>query len=392
MIDNDSFYRGLILVAPYGSYVVQNKKSTLIKSIKLHNISHKPLLLIQDKKALGIIYLSDPERINLTQFKDRYNQHHITDDDRIKWWGHKKRLYQYTIIKTKKHIYHTPIDINYHPGPQVLIRPNNLWQVIKKQMMIGTSGYQNNSTLDDKINYMTKLNSVEINYTYYRIPSDDTWTRWFNETPSTFTFSIKLNRHLIYYQNTKKYRNMLKDFMKGARLLGNKLKVLLIQFNKRYRFNTDNKIQLSHLLDMIAKYTKYTKSTKSTKSIKHNSIDVAVEFRDRSWFDTEIYNLLKEKKVGLVITNINNKNDWTNLDNGYNPPLNTFVKTTNFVYIRLHGTKGQYVGKYNTKQLKEIISFIEPLKIKKAYVYFNNTDSDDAFNDALKLTTLTSTI
>jgi len=372
MINSDSFYRGLILVSPYGSYVAQNKKSTLIKSIKLHDISHKPLLLVEDKKALGIIYLSDPEKINLTQFKERYKQHHITDNDRIKWWGHKKSLYQYAI--TKKHIYHTSININYHQGPQVLIKPNNLWQIINKQMLIGTSGYTT-----DKINYAKHLNSVEINYTYYRIPSNETWTGWFKETPSTFTFSIKLNRHLIYYQDTKTYRKMLKNFLIGSKLLGHKLKVLLIQFNKRYRFNTDNEIQLSHLLDGI---------------VKHTNIDIAVEFRDRSWFNTEIHNLLQEKKVGLVITNTNNKHDWTNLDNGYNPPLNTFVKTTNFVYVRLHGTKGQYVGRYNTKQLKELINFIEPLKIKKAYVFFNNTDSgeSDAFDDALKLTTLTSTI
>lgn len=362
-----AFYRGIILVKPFGTYIKNNIKVTIIKSINLHNISGKPLLLIEDKKALGIIYLSDPIEINIEQFKQKYNEHRITNSERIKWWGKRKILYEYKIIK--KDMYDIPLNINYYNGPQILVKPENIWQKIDKSIYIGTSGYENN-----KEEYYKNLNSVEINYTYYHKPLEKTWKKWENETNKTFGFSIKLNQNLLYYQNSKAYNLLFEEFMQGIDILGKKCKVLLIQFSKRYANNNNNINQLIKLINKI--------------KIRNKKIDVAIEFRDNSWFCAEIYDIMKRKKCGIVITNINNKNDWTNLIDGFNPPLinDEYVKTTNFIYIRMHGSEGKYVGSYDNKILKNIMNFIEPIKIKRVYIYFNNTNTGNAYDDALRLT------
>jgi uncharacterized protein YecE (DUF72 family) len=358
------FYRALILIHPFGTYIVESIKSTIIKSVNLHNISHKPLLLVEDKKALGIIYLSEPWPINLQEFKKSYQEHRITEAERIEWWKGKKTLYCYRI--TKRRLYDIPVNINYHPGPQIIIKPENIWEVVDKNIYVGTSGYtvQMNE-------YFKNLNSVEINYTYYQVPANKVWNDWFNESPKNFRFAIKLNRHLIYYQNTRVYETLYRKFMQGTDLLQYKLKALLIQYNKRYKFNNNNLEQLIDLIDRIKQW--------------NNRLDIGIEFRDKSWLCNVVVGVMKKKKCAIVITNVNNTGTWTNLDQGFNPPLDRFTETANFVYIRMHGSSGQYTGGYDRKQLLQVNNFIEPLKVKRAYVYFNNTDTGHAYHDAQKL-------
>ena len=68
-----SYYRGLIIVSPHGDYIKNNSKTEIVKSLNLKNISGKPLLLIQNKVALGIIYLDTPVKIDLETFRKEYN-------------------------------------------------------------------------------------------------------------------------------------------------------------------------------------------------------------------------------------------------------------------------------------------------------------------------------
>jgi len=59
--------------------------------------------------------------------------------------------------------------------------------------------------------------------------------------------------------------------------------------------------------------------------------------------------------------------------------------TSNIIYIRLHGTMGQYNGSYPDQLLKKIIKFIQHKSVKQILIYFNNTDSNNAWSDANKL-------
>lgn len=121
------YHRGLIIVYPHGTYIKEGSKKLIIKSIKLKNIAGKPLLLIEQKVALGILYLGEPQEITLAEFRKLRDQHLITKKERIKWWKGKRKLYSYKIIKKK--IYKRPYKIEYGQGPQVLVKPENVRRI-----------------------------------------------------------------------------------------------------------------------------------------------------------------------------------------------------------------------------------------------------------------------
>lgn len=362
-----SYYRGLIIVEPHGTYIKEGTKTIIIKSLNLSNISNKPLLLIEAKRALGIIYVSDPEPITIKEFRGKRSKHQITKEERIRWWSGKKILYEYRILKSR--MYRQPIRINYKTGPQVLVKPENIWKVIDKPYYIGTSGYTIN-----KEDYFKKFSSIEINTTYYGVPATKVWRDWYNESPRDFKFSIKLNRNLLYYQSGQKYNERFNTFIQRLSELRSKLGAILVQYNKHYKLNTMNLKQLSDLI----------------KKIKATGIraNLAFEFRHNSWFNDDVNKLLKKNRCAMVISHIKNKGKWTNLISGYNPLLNDYQKTTNFVYIRMHGTKGKYTGSYDQKILRKLANFLEPLNINRSYIYFNNTNSGDAIINSQRLVSM----
>jgi len=119
-----NFHRGLILVHPHGTFIKNDLKSIVIKSKHFKNISHRPLLLIENKKGLGIIYLGDPKVIDLEQFRKKYLRHRILESERKKWWKGKRKLYQYDIIK--RSMFAEPLNLDYKTGPQVVVKPESI--------------------------------------------------------------------------------------------------------------------------------------------------------------------------------------------------------------------------------------------------------------------------
>lgn len=374
-------YRGLILVKPHGTYIKRGIKKTIIKSVNFPDIADKPLLLIEGKMALGILYLDYPKSINLDQFKRRKDQHQITEKERLDWWKGKSVLYEYKI--SKKQMFDEPIRINYTSGPQIVVKPENIWMIVPKRYRIGTSGYQYDSWHNrfypkgvNELDYYSKrFKSVEINYTFYKIPSVETWKRWYVDSPNGFVFSIKLNQYLVN-------NNKLSDdkrfgmFIDGLTILKHKMGCLLIQYNSRFKYKPTNTQKVINLIKQIRR--------------KDRTVDVAFEFRDSSWFNDTVYDVMKMYNTTIVISHINSKGGWTGLENGFNPSLNKFVKTSDYAYIRLHGSSGQYTGRYDAKTMRELTNFLEQLKVNRVYVYFNNTDSNsggipDAITDAKKL-------
>jgi uncharacterized protein YecE (DUF72 family) len=367
-------YRGLILVAPHGTYIKRGIKRTIIKSVNFPDISHKPLLLIEGKLALGILYLGDPKAISLEQFKNRGSQHQITEKERLEWWKGKSTLYEYKI--TRKQMFDKPVRINYKQGPQIVVKPENIWIVTSKSYRIGTSGYQYDSWhnrfypkgVDEFDYYSKRFNSVEINYTFYKIPSLETWKRWYDESPVNFVFSIKLNQYLV---NKKDLHNdkRFNEFMIGLTALKGKMGCLLVQYNSRFKYKPVNLQKVISLIKQIRR--------------KDRTLDVAFEFRDVSWFNDTVYDVMKRYSATIAISHVNRLGGWTGLEDGFNPSLDKFVKTADYVYVRLHGTAGQYIGRYDTKTIHELTNFLERLKVKRVYLYFNNTDSSDGMPDAI---------
>lgn len=368
-----NYYRGLIIVYPHGHYIADGSKTLIIKSKKFESILNKPLLLIQQKEALGIIYLGNIKEITLVEFKKEKKQHQITEEERLKWWPDKKIFYEYNI--EKKYIFAAPVLIRYPQGPQIVVKPYNVKAIQK--IYIGTSGYYydwwkpyyKDIKKREKITtgnllaiYTTQFNSLEINGTFYRSFKKSVWLKLKNLVDSKFMFSAKVNRSITLYRKF----NEFKRFWDDAKYLYPKLGCLLFQFPNNFKYSAENVRLLQGL---------------------NTEIRAAFEFRDKSWFREDVYNLFKQKhKWSMVISYIKNWPDkYKNLlDDGYNPKLTEWENTSDFIYIRMHGTTGRYTGSH-IHLIPGLIKFIRGhSEIKHVFIYFNNTDSGKNMPDAIR--------
>jgi len=372
----NNIYRGIIIVYPHGSYITDNEKSIIVKSLYLKDISHKPLLLIQNKEALGIIYLNDPKQIDLNKFNTLRKYHKITEEEREKWWKSYKELYQYDIIK--KDIFDLPVPINYKTGPQVLVKPESISKL--QNIFIGTSGYKyewwNKSEYDKFDVYDKTFNTVEINASFYNFYKKSTWDKIINNSPDNFVYSIKVNRSITHYRKFNRLREFIKPFI-GMK----KVKCLLFQFPPNFKYSDDNIKKLNDL-------SKYYDKAKT-------HMNFVFEFRNISWYLldnlTKLNDLFEKKKHWIIAV--------TNIDNKYYPSFDEYNNLINsqqldVMYVRMHGTADKYEGSYSKKSLKELGKFIRSNNTKEEmdiFIYFNNTDSlykdnlPDAVHDAIEL-------
>jgi uncharacterized protein YecE (DUF72 family) len=100
------------------------------------------------------------------------------------------------------------------------------------------------------------------------------------------------------------------------------------------------------------------------------------EFRDSSWFNTQVYSLLSKYKAAFCIYDLNKR-------------LSPLEVTTDFAYIRLHGPNGPYEGKYDKNSLewwsKNFKRWGKDKEIKRIYCYFDNDQVGFAVQNALEL-------
>lgn len=385
-------YRGIIIVEPHGTYIYDGNKTMIIKSLNLHNVSHKPLLLIQNKEALAVIYLDDPIKINLSKFNELRKFHKITEYERKEWWNNKSELYKYNIIK--KILFEIPVPICYDLGPQVLVKPINIKKY--QEIYIGTSGYDYKwwNIQDKHINYSKFdvynkfFKTVEINASFYNYYEMNTWRKIIDASPIIFSYSIKVNRQITHFHFLDKIlKNKIKTFFSPfVEIASKKIKSFLFQFPKNFLYNEKNVDKLQKIMLFTEKYAN-----------KKDCYKFAIEFRHLSWFNENIYNMFIKntnnilyKNWTIVMSDLNVLSDFNNLDK-----IDTlkYYLTSNFIYVRMHGTKDKYNGPYSKTQLKNLALFIRSnhKQITNAFIYFNNTDSlsqnglPDAINDAKKL-------
>jgi len=202
--------------------------------------------------------------------------------------------------------------------------------------------------------YATLFNSIEINSSFYKPPLPVTFTKWSHMVPDDFQFAIKLWRDITHARGFAFSATDIALFMKAAANLGRKKGCLLIQLPPSI---TRSKIgPLKQLLEEV----------RTTGP----GWRLAVEFRDRSWYNDDTYQLLDTFKATLVLHDMPSSLILTPLD------------SAQFIYIRFHGIKGDYKGSYDLPHLQE---FAEKIKTwlgqgKDVYTYFNNTIGDAVAN------------
>jgi len=229
------------------------------------------------------------------------------------------------------------------------------------QVLIGTSGwlyehwngkfYPEGMKDRDKLKFLSEhFDTVEINSTFYRMPPEKTFLHWHEAVGDKFIYCVKFGR---YITRTKRLvlddesKPFIREFLKRARPLRGKLGAIIIQLPPGLKFDTE-------LLEKFLKFVKsYSKRIKLT-------LDLAIEFRNRSWFDEKTFDILSKYNTAFVCADSSRY------------PCEKNV-TADFMYIRLHGPRELFASKYTDEELIEWHEFIKANdSLRRCYVYFNN--------------------
>ncbi len=225
---------------------------------------------------------------------------------------------------------------------------------------------------DELTFYAEHFDTVEINSTFYRIPTAETTQKWAARTPPGFEFSLKLYQKFTHpemfvkatgadpsdlgQRDVDEFRAAI-DPMADAGKLG----ALLAQFPASFKNDPDSRGYLEWLLDRFRDYT------------------IAVELRHRSWSDDreETLDLLRPYHAA-----------WAQIDEPKfrdSVRQNLFADPGAFFYLRLHGrnaaqwwkhekSEDRYNYLYSATELEPFAEAAERAarKVKKAYLYANN--------------------
>lgn len=158
--------------------------------------------------------------------------------------------------------------------------------------LIGTSGYNypewRGSFYPEKFPaakmlayYSERFNTVEVNYTFYRIPTPPLLEGWAKGTPDSFTFTLKAPRRITHDSKLQRVEDLTQTFCRTAATLGSKLGVLLFQLPPN--FKRDDAV-FAAFIDTLPEGTR-----------------AAFEFRHPSWHDDAVFAALRNRNLALCI-------------------------------------------------------------------------------------------
>lgn len=190
--------------------------------------------------------------------------------------------------------------------------------------------------------YSRFFSTVELNVTFYRLPSQASFRAWHRDTPKDFQFAVKGSRYITHVKRLVDSKESLRKFFEGASLLKEKIKVVLWQLPPAYKLNLD---RLSVFLPLLKKYP-----------YRHT-----FEFRHESWINPAVVDLCRTYGIGLCMAD-------------YPDYINDLPVTSDFIYIRRHGHGARYAGCYSKAQLAGDADRISRYmgEGKDVYIYFNN--------------------
>lgn len=209
--------------------------------------------------------------------------------------------------------------------------------------------------------YAKRFDTVELNNSFYRLPSEEMFREWAAATPKGFTFAVKASRFITHNLKLKNPQNALDNILLRAEEMGKKLGPVLFQLPPKWKKNTE---RLEEFLAALPKYHRY-----------------AFEFREPSWHSEDVYAVLRKFNVAYCIHEIA----------GFHTDLQV---TADFTYVRLHGPgAGKYEGSYTEAQLQRWAEQIRRWRetLKAVYLYFDNDQAGYAAKNALRLKALVGT-
>ena len=217
------------------------------------------------------------------------------------------------------------------------------------KLYLGTSGYAykewKGRFYPEKISpqemlrfYSGRLNTVEINNTFYRMPKESVLTSWAEQVPSDFIFALKAPQVITHLKQLRNVSEETKYLFRTLSVLDRRLGPVLFQFPKSFRAD---RIALQDFLGLIP-----------------NGTFCAFEFRSPSWLDDKILGLLRERKLSLCIADTDEN------------PAKDIISTAPWGYLRLR--RSDYMDSDLSQWLERILS----QKWERVFVFFKHEDEN----------------
>jgi uncharacterized protein YecE (DUF72 family) len=184
--------------------------------------------------------------------------------------------------------------------------------------------------------YGERFSTVEINGSFYKLPTAASVESWTKEVPAGFRFVLKAPQRITHFQRLKGSEQQVAEFLNVADVLKDRLGPLFFQLPPNMKKDAP---RLRDFLQLLVPDTR-----------------PAFEFRHASWFDDEVLGLLNEHKAALCLADADDELDVP------------FEATAPFGYLRLRRAE------YSTPALKKWIASIQKQKWREAYVFFKHED------------------
>ena len=208
--------------------------------------------------------------------------------------------------------------------------------------------------------YASLFNSLEVNSSFYKIPMARTVAKWADDVPEQFRFTFKLWQGITHARELDYATTDIDRFFHAVDSAGAKKGCILVQFPASIKYARFAAVR--KLLDYIA----YQALQQGWR--------IAVEFRDKSWYNDDVFGFMEDTTLGLV------QHDMPTSATSF-PDL-----ASDFVFLRFHGTSGDYKGSYSDELLAEYAGLVSDWtgEGKTVFAYFNNTIGE-AVHNALSL-------
>jgi uncharacterized protein YecE (DUF72 family) len=205
--------------------------------------------------------------------------------------------------------------------------------------------------------YVARFPTVELNNTFYRLPTESAIATWTKQAAPGFLFAVKGSRYVTHVLRLHDTASSVEVFCERLQALAPHLGPVLWQLPPSLR--RDDAL----LEDFLA--------------VLPTKLAHTVEFRHSSWWTDSVYALLHNHGIAFCLYSMESTST----------PL---INTADFTYMRFHGPASQYGGRYDDASLEQWASLLHRLdgSVKRAFVYFNNDANAYAVENAIWLRTL----
>ncbi len=201
--------------------------------------------------------------------------------------------------------------------------------------------------------YASLFDTVEINNTFYRLPPPSTTQKWAEQAPPGFEYAVKLGGFGSHRMKLRDAASWLPNHLDRVDRLGKSLGPTLVQLPPKWHKDA---ARLDEFLSVAPRRMRW-----------------AVELREPSWVDDEVFDVLRAHGTALCIHDLLPDHPWE--------------LTADWTYIRFHGPQAlerKYWGRYGARRLESVVDRLEAWLAKgmDIYAYFNNDYHGYAVKDA----------